>query len=130
MAWINPHLGDLSLHKLLLPPLNLLARLGTRGDKRKRNLPAILIRYSNDANVGYERVVEEMTLEFCWRDLETADFHDLLEAVNDENVVICIDDGLVSCADPTNKTSLVTLRGLRKNDVPIYEGFLRTEGDV
>jgi hypothetical protein len=46
-------------------------------------------------------VVEKVALEFCRCDLEAADFHDLLEAVNNENVVIDIDDSFIACADPS-----------------------------
>ena len=99
------YLCDLCLHKLLLPPLNPLARLSTRGDKRERDLPTILIRHSNDANIRYERVIEEMTLEFCRCDLKTANFHDLLHAVNDKKIVIDVDDSFITRTDPSSSAS-------------------------
>ena len=101
----NPYLGDLCHHKLLLPLCNPLACLDTRDDKRERDLSIILIRYSNDANVGYERMIEKMTLEFRRCDLETADFHYLLEAVNDKQIIIAIDDGFIARTDPSNDAS-------------------------
>ena len=101
-SWTKPYLGNLRLHKLFLSPLNPLTRLGARGDKRERNLSIVLIRHSNNADVGYERVVEEMALEFRWCDLETTNLHDLLEAVNDENIVVGVDDSFISCADPSS----------------------------
>jgi hypothetical protein len=37
-------------------------------------------------------------------DLEAADFHDLLEPINDEDVVVLVNDDLVSRLDPSKIT--------------------------
>src|SRR5882757_3269236 len=99
------YLGDLRLHLLFFPPLDSLARKGTRNDKRKWNLPAVLVRYSDDTSIRHKRVIEEMSLEFCRCDLETAYFHDLLNTVNNKKVIIGIDDSFIACADPSGKAS-------------------------
>ena len=66
-----------------------------------------------------------MTLEFCWCDLEAANFHDLLEAINDEHVVIFVDHGFVACADPSNGTdNQLTFEGRSQNYAPIYKSLL------
>ena len=100
----NSYLGDLRLHKLSLPPLDLLVRLRARNDKREWDLTTVVVRDSNDTNIRYQRVIQKVTLEFCWRNLEAADFHDLLDAIDNENIVICIDDSLIASANPSGST--------------------------
>lgn len=100
----HPYLGNLGLHELPLPPLDLLVCLRTRNDKREWDLPTVVVRDSNDTNIRYQRIIQKMTLEFCWRNLETTDFHDFLEAVNNENIVVCIDDSLITGANPSRST--------------------------
>lgn len=96
-----PYLGNLGLHKTLLPPSDPLVRLGTRDDKRKRNLAAVLVRHTNDTGIRYERIAEEMALEFGWSHLEATDFHNLLDALDDKNIVIGVDGGFIARADPS-----------------------------
>jgi hypothetical protein len=45
-----------------------------------------------------------MTLELCGGDLETTDFHDLLEPVDDKEVVILVNNNLVPRPDPSENT--------------------------
>lgn len=97
----NPYLSDQCFHHLFLPSFDPLARIGVRDDKRERDLSAVFVRYSDDANVGHERVVEEVALELCRSDLKTTDFHDFLEAVDDENIIVGVDDSFVTGADPS-----------------------------
>ena len=129
--WIeNTYLGDLRLHKLPLSSLDPFICLRTGDNKSERDFPTVFVRYSNDTNIGHEGIVQEMTLEFCGCNLKTADFHDLLEAVNDKNIVIWIDNGFVSRADPSRraKSEIISEEG-RQSHVPIYESFFRTGGD-
>lgn len=72
-----------------------------------------------------------MTLKFRWSDLETTDFHNLLEAVYDENIIVGIDDSFVACADPSEKvySYLVSLKEGQHSGVPIYESLSRTGRD-
>ena len=113
-----PHLGNLGFHETPLPPSNPLARLGTWDNKRKRSLSAVLVRHTNDTGIRYEWIAEEMALEFGWSHLETADLHNLLDAVDDKNIVAGVDDSFIACADPSrNQQSHSTFV---KDGVKIY----------
>ena len=124
------YLGDLRLDKLLLSSLDPFIRLCTRDNEREGDLPAVFVRYPNDTNVRYERVAQEMAFEFGWRDLETANFHDLLDAVNNKNVIIRVDDSFISCADPSREAkSESTVEQERRNHIPIYESLFSARGE-
>ena len=68
-----------------------------------------------------------MTLKLCGGDLETTDFHDLLEPINDEEVVILVDDDFVSRFYPS-KIKPVSLQHTKEHnkDLPVNKRLLRT----
>ena len=59
-----------------------------------------------------------MTLELCGGDLETPDFHDLLEPIDDEDVVILVDNDLVSGLDPSKSSLSVSGTGNVRGSYP------------
>ncbi len=99
--------GGTHLQKHLLRPrafarISLDTSLRPLGQDNKcdRELAAELVRDADDADVCDVRVVEQVALELGWGDLEAADFEELLDAVDDEELFALGEDDFVSGADP------------------------------
>ena len=98
------------LHMLHNPPPHrrlalLQPHLPTLHHKRHRHLARALIRHRNHRAIRHGRMRQQMRLQLSGRDLQALDLDELLDAVDDEDVLVArgrvaADEGLVARAHP------------------------------